>query len=365
MKRVLRLTSLIQKEMEAVGNPNRLMTLINNANVAVGSKARIDRRTLIKIANEPETINFSVDMLTALDVYFAPKGESLQDKPIFEKRGILECLVEKRKVAFFLGSKPRRAAHRNDISRWDARSLARLIGQACQFDLHMDYDIEDVLLESQMDERTARERDWYDILDDDSRSLVAIGSPRACLASEVMLARMFDVPPFKAPALENGLLAKVPFAFHWPARVSRGFRSGFTCTTGDLESTAKKGFQFKEPGWRGLIRRGKASAFIMGDQVLAVPLGVRKWDAYGVIVAQRRSAGNVWLVVAGITGPATYAAAMLVNRLSVELPAEQRGDGPILLQAVKTAITTDKSRKAGDNREIGSPAPWCKPLIWK
>ena len=358
MRRNLRLTALIAKEIKKAGSPYRLARKIDQANIDAGTGLEISHRTLRKIAERPETVSLTLNVLTALDAYFAPLGESLQEKPIFEKKGILECLVEKRKVSFLLGSRPRLAARRNDLSRWDTRSLAELLSQACRFDMHVDYEIEDVILSTPMNAQKAAAEKWHQVLADDTRSLVAIGSPRACLASEVMLARMFGATAFQAPVPSVAAKNQMPFFFAWPPHLSRHLRSAFALSWRELKA-------LDEPAAQAVMQN-KASAFVSNSKVYTVAVGGNQWEMYGVIVAQRRSAGNVWLVISGLTGPATYAAATLVKKVDAELPMTKGKDSTILWLPVRAIINADQTRKhLGDNRDVDSVEAMSEPQFWQ
>jgi hypothetical protein len=48
-------------------------------------------------------------------------------------------------------------------------------------------------------------------------------------------------------------------------------------------------------------------------------------ESYGVCIAQRRRGGQIWLVLAGVTCPATYAAACLADRLALPLHPTRPG----------------------------------------
>ncbi|MGC8989236.1 MAG: hypothetical protein ACP5MD_03855 [Verrucomicrobiia bacterium] len=157
---VLGLQVMVARELNKAGSPYKLAEQIKSINEQQHTGCYVDRRTLEKLVKNPEKVNISLRMLKALEAYFASKGMSLKSVPIFIKPYLIDSLVEQKRITFFLGSKPRPGTHRNDISRWDTRSLARLISRVSGFEVHMDYDIEDVLLETPMDEKAAARTDW-------------------------------------------------------------------------------------------------------------------------------------------------------------------------------------------------------------
>lgn len=364
---VLGLQVIVARELSKVGSPYKLAKQIQSINTEQGTGCSVDRRTLKKLVESPEQSSISFKMLKALEVYFASKGMSLKGVPIFTKPYLIESLVEQKRLTFFMGSKPRAGAQRNDISRWDTRSLARLISRVSGFEMHMDYDIEDVLLETPMDEQAAARTDWYKMLDDSTRSLVAIGSPKACHASEVMLARMLGVEPFGSALGKNGGRLRVPFAFVWHRMPPGRFRSSFYLAHRELK-TIGSGIEVVDADGRKRMAEKKASALIFNiDRCRAalVPVGKTEWDAYGMIVAQRRAGGNVWVVLAGITGPATYAAAELLECIRSELPRQEPNGGLVLIQPIAVTIKIDRDCKVGDNREVKNLRLMGEALLWK
>jgi hypothetical protein len=351
-----RLVGVIKREIEQVGNPNRLARLINQANALAHTDLEVDRRTLSALAEGGENVRLTLNLLRALDVYLAPKGEGLRDRPVFEKKGILECLVETRNLSFLLGSKPRREARRNDLSRWDTRSMAELLREASRFNVHMDFETEDVLWKTPMDNRRAQAEPWHRLLGDSRRSLVAIGAPLANHASEVLLSKLFGVEPFVPPTVQMLVSAPLPFYFAWPPKSTGRYRSAFGLTWRELAVFDARVAES--------VRRNRSSAFVMGKKVYAVDMNACRWMMYGVIAAQRRSAGNVWLVVSGLTGPATHAASELVKLVGPELPSTPGEDSPVLWAPIRAVVSYDRSRHLGDNREVESPRFVGKPRIW-
>ena len=64
--------------------------------------------------------------------------------------------------------------------------------------------------------------------------------------------------------------------------------------------------------------------------------------SYGVIAAQRRPEGQIWVVIAGLTGPGTYAAATCLNAVEAPLPnAEDPHRGQVLWAVVEATVFTE------------------------
>src|SRR5262249_36762319 len=113
------------------------------------------------------------------------------------------------------------------------------------------------------------------------------------------------------------------------------------------------------------IRRGEACAFYFERKLYPVKPGPKGFPMYAVIAAQRRSGSQVHLVIAGISGPATYAAATRVRKLTDALPHVPEEDSPVLYVPVEAQIRADPSRnRRGDIREVLSSKFLCAPKWW-
>jgi hypothetical protein len=209
-----------------------------------------------------------------------------------------------------------------------------------------------------VDASAIKSEKWHSLLEQDSTAVISIGSPLASLSSEVMLARMFGVEPFEPPhfTTKNPL----PFYFVWFAKAARRFRSAFGLTWSDLT----RDFQALAPK----VKANRCSAFILNSTAYPVAADGQTWTMHGVIAAQRRASGSVWLVVSGLAGPATLAAARLVRHVRAELPISSHENSPVLWVPLKVKVKTGhpSSVVSGDVREIaeaellGDPEPWPK-----
>jgi hypothetical protein len=360
-KPTLRLQILIAREIKRVGNPTRLAQLIAEANEDAGWKRKVDRRTLTNLSKNPDKVAFTLDMLAALNEYFKLLGEGLDRVPMLVTRGLLEPLVDARRLVFMTGAKPRPAERRVDWSRWDGLALAELAGEASRFNRRHEFDIEDVLWRNPVDALAIQTETWYSLLDVAGTSVISIGSPIAALSSEVMLARMFNVEPFVRPHF--AIRSPLPFYFVWMPRVARGFRSAFGLTWREL------GTDFAKLGQA--VRANRSAAFFLNGVPHPVPAKAKDWTMHGVIAAQRRASGSVWLVVSGLAGPATLAAARLVKFVDAELPVCQHQNSPVLWMPIKAFIKVGRpsSVVSGDLREIVDVEPvgesrfWPKPAV--
>jgi hypothetical protein len=362
-KPTLRLQILVAREIRRVGTANRLARLINEANAQAGTNLNVDPRTLVKIWKIPGSVGLTLDLLAALNEYFKLFGEGLDKLPILATRGLLEPLSDAERLVFMLGAKARPAERRVDLSRWDAWALAELVQDASRFEQRPVIDIEDVLWRSPVDPYAIKLEKWYSLLETERTSVISIGSPMAALSTEVMLARMFSVAPFVPPSFSTK--SPLPFYFVWVPKIARRLRSAFGLTWRTLTPDFKQLAQ--------AVKKNLTSAFILNGVAYAVPIKAESWTMYGVIAAQRRANGSVWLVVSGLAGPATLAAARLVKRINVELPVANNQDSAVLWMPVKATIKTGRpsSVVSGDLRElveaelVGQPNFWPKPAPLK
>jgi hypothetical protein len=354
-KPALRLRRLIADETKGAITLNRLAQLINEANLEAGTNCFVNRKTLAKIRDEPQKVGLTYNILVALNTYFRKRGKGLQQLPILETSGVLEVLVESPRLVFMLGARPRLELRQTEISRWDTRSLAELLTQASKLDIHREFDIEDVLWRSPVDPEAIMAERWYRFLEDDQASVVSIGSPLAALSSEVMLARMFGVDPFVTPQFKTG--KQVPFFFVWLPKVARHFPSAFALSWRELQTDHAE--------IAAQVKGNKASAFILEGTPHVVLAEGNSWTTYGIIAAQRRAAGNVWMVVSGLAGPATHAAAMMVKEIASELPWGKGQPSKVLWVPVKVKIKAgEKAPLSGDIREIVKADFDGEPRIW-
>jgi hypothetical protein len=299
----------------------------------------IDRRKLTRIV-AGDDVSLSISELMALDSYLAPLGEGLAEKPLFEEPWLLSGLLEKDSVLMLLGSYPRSKDRRNDLSRWDVWAMAKLIRGIEKMRPTSRIHIDDVLnkektpvgelKESIMPLLTGRE------------SVCCIGSPRACLAAELMLAEMFEVDPFVKPKTLSS-----PFYLIW-SHQHCSYESALAFKAEDLRTTNRKMALEIDKDSKRALKVGK-TFYISGHRE-----DEQEWKEYGVAVGQRRANGHVWLVVMGLSGPATYATAAAVgSQMTGTLPEpSKKGTNAPIRWALVEATVVDTGVGPGDTREV-------------
>ena len=378
MKKIFLLSNLIRRALEEDGPASRLARLIRLANEKAGGKGSISRRALEKLAHHPHHVSLRYSQLVALDNFLSARGEGLDRHPLFQKPGILDCLVETPRVAFLLGSTPRQSEQRNDLSRWDTRAMAGLLHEICLRSTALysgrrsvEFEIEDVLLDFPVRLEKLMAQPWHRWLRDKNCSLISVGSPRACHASEVILAQMFGLKPFEKNEAGG---VQPPFAFIWPetepgesgrspktSRLKgnpRSFQSRFALSAADIDR--------REPELSRLIREGKACAFKFGDTIYPVVPGEKPFKMYAVIAAQRRRDSQTHVVIAGLSGPATFAAAAKVKEFMTALPHVPREESSVIYRPVWALISTEgQEGQPGDIRKVKSYGFLGEPQEWK
>ena len=320
-------------------------------------KDALDRRKLKKIVDGDQDLVLSIDELRALDRYLEPLGEGLAYNSFFLRSNILQPIADAdRPVKFLIGSRPVERSRLN-LDHWDVNALAEIQRGVGNFASNVRFDIRDVLLHGDVKNarRSVTSGQWTELLADDGDSLVCLGSSRATHATELLLARMFDVPPFEDSPQTK---ARLPFHFVWPPNLDHLFPSAFRYTPEELAAF--------DPQAARLVHAQTASALEMGGSVYLDRLKQRlTGESYGVCVAQRRPGGQIWLVLAGVTGPATFAAARLAHRLALPLHPTGPGEPSAVYWAPVCAyVQQDPKRAFGafleveDQEILSGPHPW-------
>jgi len=347
----LRLTRLIrektQRSQQTPGSEaislNQLLQEVNTAAAKAGHPP-VTYRMLKRLRQGDPSLGLTQPMLLALADYW-PETKQL---PAFVMPGVYEALVGPSKVVFMLGAKPRTEERRIDISHWDVLAHAELLTRCSGLPGQRQFEVRHVLWHTLTDPKSIAREDWYGVLEDDGTSIVSIGSPLVSLTTEVMLARMMGVEPFVAPHFKFG--TQVPFFFAWRA----GAADGKFCSAFGLSADGLKDIN---PNIAAQVRRNSASAFVLDGVAHCVAARDKSWIMHGIIAAQRRSKHSVWLVVSGLAGPATYAAALKVKDMVTELPwSSDKDPSKILWVPVKVRVCTrSDARHGGDIREIETP----------
>jgi hypothetical protein len=337
---VLRLANLL-KQLAEEESYLRIAERIREANASHGGRS-VERRKLKRLA-EGEDVTLTISELIALDTFLTPLGEGLADKPLFERPAPIRSLVAKAQVTIVLGAYARPRGRRNDLSRWDVRSMAHLLRAIEKRKPETHVDIRDVLCEKEKPEPP-----WY--LKSSGPSVCSIGSPRASYATEIMLAEMFGVDPF-----DRDSAGRVPFRFIWSPQTPGRHSSSFRIDANQVFDAEESVVQDLRDGtvW-GVLQTKDQLYFARGREDEARDKKNVIWKSHGIVVTQQRSDGRVWMVCAGLTGPATYAATVaLASELTGPVPEARSGHSPVRWDIVECTVDTDTAMP-GDNRIVTS-----------
>lgn len=334
-----------------------LAKAISKANGARASDPDVvDRRKLKKILEHDPELVLKVSELAALDRYLEPLGHGLAYNPLFLRSNLLQSIASAGKpVTFLLGSR-RFDEIRLSHDHWDVRALAQIQRGVGSFAPEVRFDIRDVLLHEDLGgaRYSVEKGKWTKLLADDGPSLVFLGTNRATHTTELALSRMFGVEPFDAGSKDKRSL---PFHFAWARDVEDVYASAFHYTADELRAI--------DPRAARAVAESRASALEADGRVYLDRVKQKRQNergaSLGVCVAQRRPGGQVWMVLAGITGPATYAAARVASRLELNLTDD---GGRVYWTAVYGTVHRDANRTSGtflalkDEGAVGKVMSW-------
>ena len=263
----------------------------------------VDRRKLSDIA-KGQLVHFAPTELLALDLYLERHGEGLAQQPLFQKPRLLQAFADSSRVTFLLGSRLDTDLKRAEYSQWDVNACTFLMRVLDGFGTNVRFDIEEVRRGAgEAEARRATRSSWAKRLDDEGRSLICLGSPRANHASELTLARMAGVEPH-VRADDDPV---PPFRFVW--RKHMPFPSAFAEPPESLPSAD-----------RAVLGKDDYAVYL-GDRFVPThkPTKKKARKTFGIVAAQRRPSGQVWLVIAGLNGAATYGSALAVTDVEESL----------------------------------------------
>lgn len=355
-----RLADIIKREKDRLGSYQALADQIRsinhnaNASAAAGQPLRVDRRKLSSIV-EKKDVSLNVSELQALDTYLAQTGKQGL-KIVFEKPTLIRALTDTKLVHFLIGAKPQ-TDKTVSLSRWDVRSMISVIHGIHSISTAVVIDIHDVLLKPSVSRPSTqvKNKEVQALLEDRrGPSILCIGSPRACHASELMLAKMFGIAPFKRVSASSA--RDLPFYFVWSDDQYESLPSSFALRTSDVLPGGPS-----NKGWKSVALKTTDP-----DKVYSVDRSTKLWRNYGVVVAQRRQSGRLWIVAAGLSGPSTLAVARSLLSISDQLLLENRGQrSPVVWAVVEATVKREPSaRHAGENRKLTGEKIVLSPRKW-
>jgi hypothetical protein len=353
---VLRLAQLIRDGATREGSYAELSRRIHQLNVThLGEhgppgKLTVDRRKLAAIAGDATNVVISFDELLALETYLERQGASLARHPLFQKPEVHRTLAESKRIAFLLGAHFDEAARQTSVADYDVLAMTEIQSRVCQHSTPV-LDFRDTLLKDTREAAIeATKETCIELFAEEGPSIVAVGSPRGSHASEIMLGRMFGLS--EAEMFHDDPGSRLPFHFIWP-HVS-GERVVESVT--HLKHEVLPALEGSEREFDCVFPSGTMERRIppdtrafdhpdLTDPILAEP---PNWDGsrdVGVLCCQRRPGGQIWICVAGLSGAATLAAAMALDRVDADIPPLRlRGGLPsdVLWATVVAGLKRDK-----------------------
>ncbi|MBW2697766.1 MAG: hypothetical protein JRE70_14900 [Deltaproteobacteria bacterium] len=364
----LRISRVLREMKEREGSYLKLEQAIRNAISGTqgsatgddGSPRFVDRRKLKAIVENSSKLVLSIGELRALDQYLEPFGHSLAFNSMFEAPEVLRCVAEFGRVAFLLGSKTdEHDAFRVNISHWDLLGLNHIHHGVLGFSQNVRIDIREVRM--QVNETLARsdldDPELNQLFDDHGPSLVILGSSRGNQMAEWALTRMANEAPYVAAG--PGGPANLPFHFVWP--------SGGYVLPSRFHLTGEEANREDPVAGDAVLNRNAAcfrysGGYLIDDLTLGKPEGY----TYALCAAQRRERGQIWLLVAGLTGPATCAGAQWVNKFATGLYELQPGRRSgvfwnlVRARAVRVREGQHEAYRVGDAEVVGGGVDWAE-----
>jgi hypothetical protein len=353
-----RLKAILDTLLKSHGSWNNLENEMRNAGCPV------DRRKLKSVwFGRRADVKLSLVELDNLDRYL-----HLQRLPglkmVFQPKSLSAAIARTGTVRVWLGFKQTWGTADQDgqttASHWDVRSMNFLFGE-----LYRESDANFGILTNEvpLNENDGSSETWlaqlqqsswcHDLHDHSQRdSLITVGSPKACHATEWVLAKMFGVPGFA----RNAAVDKLPFRFEYSPRLLESHPSAFACEAEELPATAPP-----------RSRRFDIYALVFNNTRHALDFNEQCWMEYGVIATQRRAGGQIWTVIAGMSGPTTYVAAKKVVAVNYEFggTTDAEGNSPVYCRAVQALVKRhSEPTRPGDNRSVQELDFLGDPVIW-
>lgn len=296
-------------------------------------KPIIDRRTVERLSKKKEwkNVQLKIPQLIALDTYLIANGE---ESFLTKERTLIDSIAESFDVNFLIPARRYPGVVEYVVPWWDFRATTRLMRTRLN---------------------QLRVRIWHIINDEhwkngDARIAnspnIAVGSPVANPASEMLLCRMLGIEPYKKCDLDE-----LPF-FIVRADRDGNASSAFVRTRKETKHFDAKKRKKLAPELRAFVLDGKM--YKSTEQ-----------EDYALLVGQRDpETGHVQMVLCGLTGQATYRLARVLQsghpRDTVpDLQSEQERP-PIFVALYKFELGGDDPR---GGKIVTSATPVVRPAL--
>lgn len=319
------------------------------------ASALLSRRQLQKLASGSEDIPLHLDQLDLLNQFLRlRRQESLED--MLNPPTVLRFMAEEGSIGFVLGSQPHVGPWRRmDVfSRWDMSSIETISKGLYATNLPLHIHIEDVMFRGQKADHlrdggsAQTDEAWLHLvgnLRSTGNSLIVLGSPKVNHAAEKVLATMLGVSPFTRWPRDK--IERRPFAFLWPDWCQNGNHPE-SCLHFDpatdvvFKPTREEAQAFQyltSDKWvsqrsEELTDEQRAEqrkelpfdcAVYAGGKFYPIRQSGDKWQSYAII-AVRRVNHRTCACICGATGPATFAAARILEHFVPGFASAERDD---------------------------------------
>lgn len=297
----------------------------------------IDRRKLQQIGEDLPGVPLTAFEYELLDAYLLRKtGTGLAEIPIFRREeNLFHTLSAAERVSFFVGVRWIEALNNDMIARWDVSAL-----NVMKDSISTHVETESFEVNTRNTTRPLDPQDWQTLRNQATgKVVVSIASPVACASSEYLLADMFGFDPY-----EPGSSAP-PLRFVHP---DNDFESAFLVEPTEVPGLRKDG-----------------TAMMINDKTHR---SRRNGPDFGVVVGTRTAPDHAAFVIAGNSGPGTFAAAEFFasGRISTTLPRyERKGSQPVLVALVNTSIHSTQSDRRIDTRSVGETCLKSPPMVFR
>jgi hypothetical protein len=331
----------------------------------------IDRRKLRKLIKHDREVTLSLVELEALHAYLAMLGMGLTRKPFFTHSSIVQDLADLPDATFMLGTSMSQEGP--DLSHWDIQAMARIQRTVNEFSTTT-FDLMEVPRTESDDTASAGKKKqkktrnnlaWTEMFGPQAtESMILIGSERSNEGTRVALSTMLGLQPGQAPQWDE-----LPFYFVlFDKKDKRAARSVLSRPLDDLP---KQHAQLARD-----VRKGVGWGLIAGDKKFVSDAATRSETkngprflqdevlSHGVIAAQRQKSGLIWVIIAGLTGPGTIAAASQLSGMSGALPQTADNHPNAILWGVVETIVDTTGLKQGGQADLGDPRFVIEPRLW-
>ena len=314
----LRIAKVLERHKVREGSYTKLEAAIRKTlrGDGEGTHRGVDRRKLKAIVDNDPKLVLSIAEIRAIDRYLERWGEGLAFNPLFEKPELLRRLVESGTFTFLLGSKVDKTDRfRINISHWDLLGLDRIQTDVLSFRENVRIEIREVRMHDDVDGARAdlADPELVELFGLHGPSLVCLASSRGNQMAEWMLCHMANLEPFRDAA--PGQRVDLPFHFVWSRPRPFVLPSQFHLYNEDVN--------LEDPKAGALVSEHQASCFRYSGGYLVDELTVDgrggEGFTYSLCAAQRRERGQIWILVAGLTGPGTLAAARWANKMATTI----------------------------------------------